>query len=114
MRATAREARETVYERIESMKRMMVEGPDLRWPVRPGVMLFRIVLSALVATLGVAAAQPTHGAETLRWKFKPGETLRYTMVQQTTQGMKGAEVEKLQEELQNLTGRRKAMGQDFK
>jgi hypothetical protein len=31
----------------------------------------------------------------LRWKFKPGETLRYTMVQETTQGMK-------------------AMGQEFK
>ncbi|HMF36918.1 MAG TPA: DUF6263 family protein [Isosphaeraceae bacterium] len=96
------------------MKRMMVEGLDLRWPVRPGAMLFRIVLSALAATLGVAAAKATHGAETLRWKFKPGETLRYTMVQQTTQEMKGAEVEKLQQELQNQTGRRKAMGQDFK
>ena len=39
--------------------------------------------------------QPTHGAEALRWKFKPGETLRYTMVQETIQGMK-------------------AMGKDFK
>ena len=77
------------------MKRMMVEELNLRWPVCPGAILIRIVLSALAATLGVAAAQPTHGAETLRWKFKPGETLRYTMVQETTQGMK-------------------AMGQEFK
>jgi len=77
------------------MKRMMVEVLNLRWPVCPGAILIRIVLSALAATLGAAAAQPTHGAETLRWKFKPGETLRYTMVQETTQGMK-------------------AMGQEFK
>ena len=70
------------------MKRMMVAGLDLRRPVGPGVVRIRIVLSALAAILAVAAAQPTHGAETLRWKFKPGETLRYTMVQQTTQGMK--------------------------
>ncbi|MGZ3302399.1 MAG: DUF6263 family protein [Isosphaeraceae bacterium] len=77
------------------MKRMMVEERNLRWPVCPGAILIRIVLSALAATLGIAAAQPTHGAETLRWKFKPGETLRYTMVQETTQGMK-------------------AMGQEFK
>ena len=66
------------------MKRMMVEELSLRWPVRPGAILLRIVLSALAATLGAAATQPTHGAETLRWKFKPGETLRYTMVQRTT------------------------------
>jgi len=77
------------------MKRMMVEERNLRWPVCPGAILIRIVLSALAATLGAAAAQPTHGAETMRWKFKPGETLRYTMVQETTQGMK-------------------AMGQEFK
>ncbi|MGD0043661.1 MAG: DUF6263 family protein [Isosphaeraceae bacterium] len=77
------------------MKRMMVEELNLRWPVCPGAILIRIVLSALAATLGAAAAQPTHGAETMRWKFKPGETLRYTMVQETTQGMK-------------------AMGQEFK
>ena len=77
------------------MKRMMVAGLALRRPVCPGAILIRIVLSALAATLGVAAAQPTHGAEALRWKFKPGETLRYTMVQETIQGMK-------------------AMGKDFK
>src|SRR5208337_3211894 len=92
VRATARGI---VYERIEPMKRMMVAGLELRRPVCPGAILIRIVLSALAATLGIAAAQPTHGAETLRWKFKPGETLRYTMVQETTQGMK-------------------AMGQEFK
>jgi hypothetical protein len=28
------------------------------------------------------------GAETLRWKFKQGETIRYTMVQETSQEMK--------------------------
>jgi len=71
------------------MKRMMVAGLELRRPVCPGAILIRVVLSALAATFGLAAAQPTHGAETLRWKFKSGETLRYTMVQETTQGMKG-------------------------
>ena len=39
--------------------------------------------------------RPASGAEALRWKFNPGETLRYTMEQETTQGMK-------------------AMGQEFK
>ena len=38
---------------------------------------------------------PASAADTLEWKFKPGETLKYTMVQQTTQGVK-------------------AMGQEFK
>jgi len=70
------------------MKRLMVEGLGLGRPVRPRAVLVRIVLAALAATFGVAAAQPTHGAETLRWKFKAGETLRYTMVQQITQAMK--------------------------
>ncbi len=70
------------------MKRLMVEGLGLGRPLRPRAVLIRIVLAALAATFGVAAAQPTHGAETLRWKFKAGETLRYTMVQETTQAMK--------------------------
>jgi len=72
------------------MTRKMVAGLDLRRPVCPGVGRMRIVLWlwALAAILGVAAPQPTHGAETLRWKFKSGETLRYTMVQETKQGMK--------------------------
>ncbi len=70
------------------MKRKMFAGQDLRRPAWPGVGRILIVLSALAAILGVAAAQATHGAETLRWKFKSGETLRYTMVQQITQGTK--------------------------
>ena len=32
--------------------------------------------------------RPALGADALRWKFIPGETLKYTMVQQTSQGMK--------------------------
>jgi hypothetical protein len=70
------------------MKRMMAEELCLRWPVCASATRIRIVLSALAAALGVAAAQPAHGADALRWKFKPGETLRYTMVQETSQGMK--------------------------
>jgi hypothetical protein len=54
-----------------------------------------LVVCALAAASTTAGTQPARAAETLRWKFKPGETLRYTMVQETTQGMK-------------------AMGQDFK
>ncbi|MFO0889172.1 MAG: DUF6263 family protein [Isosphaeraceae bacterium] len=42
----------------------------------------------IFAALACLAAQPAFGAETLRWKFKPGETLKYTMVQETTQGIK--------------------------
>jgi hypothetical protein len=48
-----------------------------------------------LAAWACLAAQPAFGADTLSWKFKPGETLRYTMEQNTTQGMK-------------------AMGQEFK
>jgi len=77
------------------MKRMMVEGLGSGRPSCPGAVRTRIVLSALAATLGLAAAQPALGAEILRWKFKPGETLRYTMVQELTQ-------------------ERKAMGQEIK
>ena len=88
-------SREIVHERIESMKRMMVEGLSPWRPACPRALFIRVALSALAATLCVAACRAAQGAETLRWKFKPGETLRYTMVQETTQGMK-------------------AMGQDFK
>jgi hypothetical protein len=55
----------------------------------------RRAAAIVLATWLCTAAQPGFGADTLRWKFKPGETLRYTMVQDTTQGMK-------------------AMGQEFK
>jgi Family of unknown function (DUF6263) len=77
------------------MKLMMVEGVHLRRPDCPLALLIRIALSVLAASFCTAAVRPTQGAEPLRWKFQPGETLRYTMVQETTQGMK-------------------AMGQDFK
>jgi hypothetical protein len=56
---------------------------------------WRFLLAALTAIVWAASGQPAAGAEALSWKFKAGETLRYTMVQETTQGMK-------------------AMGQEFK
>src|SRR4051812_2500102 len=55
----------------------------------------RIVPAILVASLASGAGRSVSGAETLRWKFTPGESLRYSMVQETTQGLK-------------------AMGQEFK
>ncbi len=70
------------------MMRIIVERGVFRRPARPRAFFLRIASSMLAATIGAAAAQPAHGAETLRWKFKPGEILRYTMVQETTQGMK--------------------------
>jgi hypothetical protein len=48
--------------------------------------------AALATSLG---SQLADGAETLRWKFKPGETLRFTMAMSSTQTMN-------------------AMGQEFK
>ncbi len=53
-----------------------------------------MVCAALLLPAAVLV-QAAQGAETLRWKFKPGETLHYKMEQQTTQAMK-------------------AMGQEFK
>ena len=70
------------------MKRMMVAGLDRGWQACSRAVFVRIVLSATGRILGAAPSQPTRGAETLRWKFKPGETLRYTMVQEMSQGMK--------------------------
>lgn len=55
----------------------------------------RIGLAVLVACLCSGAGQSVSGADAPRWKFHSGETLRYTMVQETTQGLK-------------------AMGQEFK
>jgi len=46
------------------------------------------VLAALSILLGAAGPRPARAAEPLRWKFSPGETLKYTMDQQTSQGMK--------------------------
>jgi hypothetical protein len=55
----------------------------------------RFLLVVLAIPLCAAAARPAADAVPLSWKFNKGETLRYTMEQKTTQGMK-------------------AMGQDFK
>jgi Family of unknown function (DUF6263) len=77
------------------MKRMMVAGLDRRWAACWGAIFIRIVLSSLTAGFAATVVQPALGSETLRWKFKPGETLRYTMVQEISQGMKamGKEIE---------------------
>ena len=45
-------------------------------------------LAAFSILLVAAGMRPALGADALRWKFIPGETLKYTMVQQTSQGMK--------------------------
>jgi len=42
----------------------------------------RGTLVVLGSLLLVLAASPSHGAELLRWKFKQGETIDYTMIQQ--------------------------------
>jgi Family of unknown function (DUF6263) len=55
----------------------------------------QVGLAVLVGCLFSGSGRTVRGADVLRWKFNPGETLRYTMVQETTQGMK-------------------AMGQEFK
>ena len=47
----------------------------------------RRVLLGLVA-LAVFAASADAAAATLRWKFKPGETLRYAMEQRTVTTLK--------------------------
>jgi hypothetical protein len=46
------------------------------------------MLAVVSTSLWGAGPGSAFGAENLRWKFKPGETVRYTMVQQTSQGMK--------------------------
>ena len=48
----------------------------------------RIRVAVLVACLFAGAGRSVTGADALRWKFQPGETLRYTMVQETKQGLK--------------------------
>jgi hypothetical protein len=55
----------------------------------------RVGLAILVASLVFGAGRTVSAADTLRWKFQSGETLRYTMVQEQKQGLK-------------------AMGQEFK
>ncbi len=65
-----------------------VEGMILKQPFHPGAIGGRIALSIVTLILLSAAVQSTQGAETLRWKFKPGETLKYTMVQSITQESK--------------------------
>lgn len=54
-------------------------------------------IAALAMILGAAGMPTASGAEPLRWKFAPGETLKYTMEQQTSQGMKaqGQEIKTL-------------------
>ncbi len=42
----------------------------------------------LFAALVCVLARPALGAEELRWKFKQGDTVKYLMVQKTTQGVK--------------------------
>jgi hypothetical protein len=67
---------------------MLVAGPDRQRAACWEAIFIRIVLWSLTAGLAATAAQPARGSETLRWKFKTGETLRYTMVQEMSQGMK--------------------------
>jgi hypothetical protein len=66
-----------------------------RWSTAEEAITQRFLLALLAIPLCTATANTAAGAEPLSWKFKSGETLRYTMVQETSQGMK-------------------AMGQEFK
>jgi hypothetical protein len=50
----------------------------------------KYLLIVLAAPLWAGIAGQAAGAELLSWKFKPGETLRYTMLQQTTRQTKAA------------------------
>ena len=78
----------------------------VEWDVRPaddsvgvappgeGRVMLRIRYSAMrrgllgLVVLSVSAAPASLGAATLRWKFKPGETLRYSMEQKTVTTLK--------------------------
>ena len=75
--------------------RSLAAKPGLGWFTGGISRCTRISLAVLVVSLGLGAGRSVSAADTLRWKFNPGETLRYTMVQETAQGLK-------------------AMGQEFK
>lgn len=55
---------------------------------RGPVLLSRLALPVLTCCLWGTAMQPALSAEPIRWKFKAGESLHYTMVQEITQQMK--------------------------
>ena len=70
------------------MKRNYVERTGPGRPANSGAFFPRTAVWMLVAVLGTGGTQVAQGAQTPRWKFKQGETLRYTMMQETSQGMK--------------------------
>ena len=73
-----------VRERMMTMTDTMAGVAGSRWAVRRASTLRWAMLAALFAVLLGAYPGPVLRAETLRWKFKPGEVVRYTMVQETS------------------------------
>jgi hypothetical protein len=79
---------EPVRERMITMTDTMAGVVGSRWAGRGKNVLRWTMLAALFAVLVGPFPGPVVRAETLRWKFKAGEVVRYTMVQETSQEMK--------------------------
>src|SRR5437868_6154739 len=80
---------EPVRERMMTMTDTMARVAGSRWAARGTNTLRWAMLTTLFAVLLGAYPGPILKAENLRWKFTPGEVVRYTMVQETSQEMKG-------------------------
>lgn len=70
---------------------------------RPAVSPFLPASVLLVAAwVFGASASPAASAEVLRWKFKPGETLRFSVEQKLIMSMKSADTERKSNRTQNV------------
>jgi hypothetical protein len=78
---------------------------------RPAVSPFLPASVLLVAAWAFgASAPPAASAEVLRWKFKPGETLRFSVEQKLIMSMKSAETERKSNRTQNVEMSWKILG----
>jgi hypothetical protein len=82
-----------VRERMMTMMDTMAGVAGSQRAVRRASTLRWAMIAALFAVLLGAYPGPVLRAETLRWKFKPGEVVRYTMVQETSLDEKGQGLE---------------------
>jgi Family of unknown function (DUF6263) len=81
-----------------------------RWS-RPVVSPFLPASVLLVAACVFgASAAPAGSAEVLRWKFKPGETLRFSVEQKLIMSMKSADTERKSNRTQNVEMSWKILG----
>jgi hypothetical protein len=80
---------EPVRERMMTMTDTIAGVVGSRWAGHGTNNLRWAMLAALFAVHLGAYPGPVLKAESLRWKFKAGEVVRYTMVQETSQEMKG-------------------------